>query len=73
VFNKLDAMPADVRPVAVQDVYELDGRQVPRIFVSARQGDGLAALREQLASMVQAASQDAMTPNGTAELPAPSD
>ena len=73
VFNKLDAMPADVRPVAVQDVYELDGRQVPRIFASARQGDGLAALREQLASMVQAASQDAMTPNGTAELPAPSD
>lgn len=73
VFNKLDAMPADVRPVAVQDVYELDGRQVPRIFVSARQGDGLAALREQLAFMVQAASQDAMTPNGTAELPAPSD
>lgn len=73
VFNKLDAMPADVRPVAVQDVYELDGWQVSRIFVSARQGDGLAALREQLASMVQAASQDAMTPNGTAELPAPSD
>ena len=68
VFNKLDAMPAPARPAALQDVYELDGRRTPRIFVSARQGEGLAALRGQLALMVRAAGREAMTPDGAAEL-----
>ena len=53
VFNKFDAMPAETRPARLQDMYELDGRQVPRIFVSARQGEGIPALRELLAHMVQ--------------------
>jgi GTP-binding protein HflX len=68
VFNKLDAMPVPARPSALQDVYELDGRRTPRIFVSARQGEGLAALRGQLALMVRAAGREAMTPDGAAEL-----
>ena len=67
VFNKLDAMAPETQPAIRQDTYELDGQQVPRIFVSAREGEGLAALREQLANTVQAAY---MTPDGTAELPA---
>jgi GTP-binding protein HflX len=36
------------RPLQLTDMYELDGVAVPRLFVSARSGAGLAALREQL-------------------------
>jgi len=72
VFNKLDAMPQSTRPVALQDSYALAGRQVPRLFVSAHTGEGLAGLREQLAHMVQAAAEAttdrAIPPSGTAEL-----
>ncbi|WP_404302526.1 GTPase HflX [Alicycliphilus denitrificans] len=71
VFNKLDAMAPESRPVRRQDMYELDGHQVPRIFVSARQGEGIAVLREQLASMAMAASLPAMTPGQAPELPSP--
>jgi len=55
VFNKMDAMPAQARPVVLQDMYEQGGRQVPRLFVSACRGDGLPALRAQLACMARAA------------------
>ena len=73
VFNKLDAIPTETRPVMQQDEYELEGRAVPRIFVSARQGDGLTLLREQLALMVRPSEGNVMTPGGTAELPGPFD
>ncbi|MBU3711244.1 MAG: GTPase HflX [Limnohabitans sp.] len=48
VFNKMDALPADRLPQRLQDDYEIDGRPVPRIFVSAANGAGLSALREAL-------------------------
>ncbi len=49
VFNKLDAIENDRRPLHLTDMYELDGQAVPRVFVSARTGEGLAALRIELA------------------------
>ena len=49
VFNKLDAMSPETRPVQLQDHYTVDGQSVPRFFVSAQTGEGLAALREFLA------------------------
>ncbi len=52
VFNKLDALDASRRPHLLADSYELDGVHVPRIFVSARDGEGLAPLRELLARIV---------------------
>ncbi|MBX9961294.1 MAG: GTPase HflX [Burkholderiaceae bacterium] len=59
VFNKLDALGPERRPPQLQDSYELDGQPVPRVFVSARGGEGLAVLRELLAQRVtQAASGD---------------
>jgi len=59
VFNKLDALGPERRPPQLQDSYELDGQRVPRVFVSARGGEGLAVLRELLAQRVtQAASGD---------------
>ncbi len=49
VFNKLDAVSDDKRPLQLQDHYSVDGLSVPRFFVSARTGEGLQALREHLA------------------------
>lgn len=69
VFNKLDAVSPEALPHAAMDMYELDGRLVPRIFVSARSGDGLALLRQQLGATVLASSaSQEMTPIGTVEL-----
>lgn len=53
VFNKLDALDAAHQPLSLQDEYELDGQPVTRIFVSARSGFGLDALRQALASRAQ--------------------
>ena len=49
VFNKLDALENNSKPLQMEDMFEIDGRQTPRIFVSAQSGEGLAALRRQLA------------------------
>lgn len=48
VFNKLDAVPLAGQPVFEQDVFELDGRPSPRVFVSASTGQGLPVLRRLL-------------------------
>lgn len=54
VFNKLDAMDPASLPLALSDSMELDGRSVPRIFVSALNGAGLPDLRTLLSSVVLA-------------------
>lgn len=57
VFNKVDALPESQQPRQAQDTYELEGRPVPRLFVSARTGAGLPALREVLAAHAAAAAR----------------
>ena len=52
VFNKVDAMDAANLPKQEQDFFEIEGVQTPRLFVSARAGTGIAALRAELASIV---------------------
>jgi GTPase len=52
VFNKLDALEKERWPLQMTDVFDLDGVQVQRVFVSASDGIGLAALRETLATQV---------------------
>ena len=52
VFNKLDAIEAARRPLQVEDSYEVDGVASPRVFVSARQGEGVPQLRQRLARIV---------------------
>ena len=52
VFNKLDAMDPATIPSALVELMELDGQSVPRIYVSARSGQGLAELRGMLAERV---------------------
>ncbi|WP_295641620.1 GTPase HflX [uncultured Methylibium sp.] len=55
VFNKLDQLDDTRRPRVTADVMEFDGgRRVPRVFVSALRGQGLAELRGLLATAVLA-------------------
>ena len=64
VFNKLDALPAEKMPASLQDVYEVDGVAVPRVFVSARSGLGLSQLRQMLADAALAARRPAAYEEG---------
>ena len=56
VFNKLDALEKDRWPLQLEDMFDLDGVPIPRVFVSARNGDGLAGLRRQLVVQINAAA-----------------
>jgi len=69
VFNKLDALEIGRRPLHLQDMYELDGAAVPRLFVSARTGEGLAELRQQLALALAERSSVTIPPQYDAPLP----
>jgi GTP-binding protein HflX len=52
VFNKLDALEKDRWPLQLEDMFDLDGHATLRLFVSARDGTGLTALRQQLAHKI---------------------
>ena len=52
VFNKLDALEMERRPLQLEDTFDLDGVQTPRLFLSARNGSGVQELRKQLARTV---------------------
>ena len=54
VFNKTDAL-GDQQPIRLVDEYEIEGVQTPRVFVSAKSLQGVAELRQKLASIVSAA------------------
>ena len=60
VFNKLDAIEINGRPLQLQDMFELKNafegasRSVERLFVSALTGEGLAQLRQVLAIHAEA-------------------
>ncbi|MBC7547478.1 MAG: GTPase HflX [Polaromonas sp.] len=60
VFNKLDAIEIESRPLHLKDMFELKNafegrsRRVERLFVSALTGEGLAQLRQALAIQVAA-------------------
>jgi GTPase len=56
VFNKLDAIDEAHIPLVLSDQMELDGQTVPRIYVSAKTGEGLPALRAVLAAQVLSAA-----------------
>lgn len=58
VFNKLDALDEERRPLQLEDTYDLDGVATPRIFASARKGLGLQALRHLLARRASEASRE---------------
>ena len=57
VFNKIDAIAAEQQPLRLVDDYEIDGVQTPRVFVSAKNLQGLAELRQALSGVVNAAQR----------------
>ncbi len=73
VFNKLDAMEDEHLPRLLSDQMELDGQPVSRIYVSAKTGEGLPALRALLADRVTALGrgQGPMTPGAFPEMESP--
>jgi len=67
VFNKIDRLAETERPRALGDVFSLPGgRRVPRVFVSARTGEGLGQLREQVAAAAMRGPAEPADLNGDA-------
>ena len=69
VFNKLDALEKNCWPLHLEDIFEIDGVQTPRIFVSARDAIGLAALRQHLAITIAGLTQSPLSSGGTQTVP----
>lgn len=53
IFNKLDAIEPENFPLHLEDSFDLDGVPTPRIFLSAMSGEGIPALRQQLAALAK--------------------
>ena len=69
VFNKLDALEKDRWPLQMSDMYDLDGVETPRVFVSAHDGTGLPALRQLLQTLaVKALTQNQNQTQGLSSL-----
>lgn len=65
VFNKIDALEPERRPRLLVDRFEVEGAQVPRVFVSSATGEGLPELRRELARIVSAAQPAVAEPPGS--------
>ena len=57
IFNKIDALEVENQPRQIEDSFELDGVQIPRIFLSAKNGQGLQTLRQKLSQIVTSPKQ----------------
>jgi len=53
VFNKLDELCEGKRPLLLSDNFEIDGVQVPRVFLSAKSLEGLGNLRDELSKLIE--------------------
>ncbi|MEO7940830.1 MAG: GTPase HflX [Burkholderiaceae bacterium] len=53
VFNKLDAMESERRPLQMRDQLTFGGKPTDRVFVSARTGAGVAELRDFLGQLAR--------------------
>ncbi len=69
VFNKLDALEMERRPLQLQDSYDLGGVPTPRVFLSAKSGEGLSTLRQQLAKIVSCGSRPGLNGENFSETP----
>ncbi len=58
VFNKLDAMEPERRPLVLHDWITFCENQTERLFVSARTGEGMAELRARLAQLARGEGDD---------------
>lgn len=70
VYNKLDQLEETQRPRELRDLLELEGQlRVPRVFISARTGEGMTALRAILSEAVAGTLEGFLNLDG----PAPDD
>jgi GTP-binding protein HflX len=69
VFNKLDALEMERHPLQLEDSYDLDGVPTPRVFLSAKSGEGLPALRQQLAKIVSGSVRSGVDGDNFSETP----
>jgi GTP-binding protein HflX len=67
VFNKLDALEPHRQPISLEDSFEINGKQTPRLFVSAKSLTGLQQLRHRLAGIASTAREKASLPPRPAE------
>ena len=63
VFNKIDALASGAQPVRLEDSYEIDGLQCPRLFLSARALTGLQGLRDYLSRLAAAGRTEVLLPS----------
>jgi GTP-binding protein HflX len=61
VFNKIDALETGRQPLHLVDEIDIEGVRIPRIFLSAHTGQGVPALRTELALRSGSVSDAAMT------------
>ena len=54
VFNKIDALEEDHQPLMLEDFFEIDGVQTPRVFVSAKALRGIDVLRKKISATLAA-------------------
>ncbi|OYU42506.1 MAG: GTPase HflX, partial [Burkholderiales bacterium PBB4] len=52
VFNKIDALDSEHQPILMEDTFEIEGVQTPRIFASAKTTSGLDLLRKRISALV---------------------
>ena len=68
VFNKLDQLDESQRPRELRDQLEIDaGVRVPRVFVSARSGEGMDELRRLLGEAVAGTLPSSLNPDDSAQ------
>jgi GTP-binding protein HflX len=70
VYNKLDQLEESQRPRGLRDLLEIEGQlRVPRVFISARSGEGMGTLRAILSEAVAGTLEGFLNLNA----PAPDD
>jgi GTPase len=52
IFNKIDAMADDIRPIRMDDYFEVDGSLIQRMFVSCKTNEGIDGLRARLIEII---------------------
>lgn len=73
VYNKVDQLPATQRPRTELDWLEREGVRVPRVWVSALDGNGLDTLRDTIARFAAEGAPLADLPDVADGLPTPFD
>ena len=62
VFNKLDRLEATQRPRALRDLLDVGDGRVPRVFVSASSGEGMAGLRDAVREAIDGTLDGTLNP-----------